>query len=510
MLGQIINNSRDVLAFIVLFGFTIFIHELGHFIMALRCGMVVDTFSIGFGPAIWKRKIRGVVYKIAWIPFGGYVALPQLDPSGMATIQGTGVGGETAEVGGLGAGKGQGTPDQEQQAEAPRNLPPVAAWKKILVSLSGCVGNMAFAVLLAWVIYLSPAVKSKEMSTQIGHVFTNSVAYQAGLRAGDEIVAVNGVKVSSWYDYSVECQLGGGDDKEIELTVRSNDGQKLVRLPVKESLLGIQAVDGVEKAMRCVVTGLMEGSAAEEAGIKAGDVILDFNGTPVAGSQHFIRLTGENGDQTVSLTVERDGQPVVLSVTPRFNATHGRPMIGVVFQPQDTYVAAWMMYTRPWDQIRSDMSGIARILRALVTPRESKQAAKGLGGPLLIFMALWAAIQTSFLNAIGFVRFLNVNLAILNLLPIPVLDGGHIVFSLWEGITRRRVHPTVVNVLINVFAVLLIGVMLLITYRDVLRWKLIRGLERKLEIEERATNAAPAGAGSETNSQAAGTQKTGE
>jgi regulator of sigma E protease len=84
MLRDVIHSGSDILAFIILFGFSIFVHELGHFLMALRCGMVVDTFSLGFGPAIWKRKIRGVIYKIGWIPFGGYVALPQLDPSGMA------------------------------------------------------------------------------------------------------------------------------------------------------------------------------------------------------------------------------------------------------------------------------------------------------------------------------------------------------------------------------------------------------------------------------------------
>ena len=83
-----IQGIADVIVLVALFGFTIFIHELGHFLVALRCGMVVDTFSIGFGPALWKRKIRGITYKIGWIPVGGYVALPQLDPSGMETIQG--------------------------------------------------------------------------------------------------------------------------------------------------------------------------------------------------------------------------------------------------------------------------------------------------------------------------------------------------------------------------------------------------------------------------------------
>ena len=88
MLGSIITNFRDVIALVFLFSFTIFVHELGHFLVALKCGMVIDVFSIGFGPAMWKKKVNGITYKIGWIPFGGYVALPQLDPSGMSSIQG--------------------------------------------------------------------------------------------------------------------------------------------------------------------------------------------------------------------------------------------------------------------------------------------------------------------------------------------------------------------------------------------------------------------------------------
>src|SRR5210317_1991058 len=115
---SIIKSLGDVLVLIVLFGITIFVHELGHFWVALKCGLVVDTFSIGFGPAIWKKKVNGVVYKIGWIPFGGYVALPQLDPSGMSHIQ-----------------------DGEGEQET-RELPPVAPWKRILVSVAGAGGNV--------------------------------------------------------------------------------------------------------------------------------------------------------------------------------------------------------------------------------------------------------------------------------------------------------------------------------------------------------------------------------
>ena len=154
-----------------------------------------------------------------------------------------------------------------------------------------------------------------------------------------------------------------------------------------------------------------------------------------------------------------------------------------------------MMYRRPLDQIRNDAAAIVRILKALVTPREARQAAGALGGPIMILTALWFSIQTSMLNAIGFLRFLNINLAILNLLPFPVLDGGHILFCAWEAVTRRKVHPRFVNVLVNVFAVLLIGVMLWISYRDLRQLvpRFIPGMGGDGGAQEEVVTNAPPG-----------------
>jgi regulator of sigma E protease len=179
--------------------------------------------------------------------------------------------------------------------------------------------------------------------------------------------------------------------------------------------------------------------------------------------------------------VLRGGEELVLTVTPELNEKARRLMVGVVLggsigvgllnDPLGIQVAdiimPWMQEKEPLAQLRSDAMGIFRLLKALVTPKSSKNVAGGLGGPVAIFATLWVAIKLGFLNAIGFLRFLNINLAILNLLPIPVLDGGHIVFATWEGITRRKVHPRVVAVLVNVFAVLLICAFVLLTVKDV-------------------------------------------
>jgi len=463
MFSTIIQNFSDVVALVLLFGVTIFVHELGHFLVALKCGMQVDTFSLGFGPAIWKKTIRGITYKIAWFPIGGYVALPQLDPSGMDSIQGS----------------GDGKPGK-------RSLPPIPAWKKILVSFSGAGGNVVFAFILAWIIFLSPEgeVDQPNTGTLIGYVDTNSPAYHQGVRVGDEILSVNGEAVKTWNDFILLCAFGADNAEGIVLALNSENAAKEVTVPTTNTEVDMPMVEGIGRSMLCVVDDVVPGGSAEAAGIEPGDIIKEFNGTKVSGTEHFVNLVKERPDVSTRILIERGGTLREMDVTPRYNEEAGRALVGVsVSSGMQNGAMQWMQYRRPLDQIKGDASGIVRILRALVTPREARQAAKGLGGPIMIFTALWMSIKISFLNAIGFIRFLNVNLAILNLLPIPVLDGGHIIFSLWEGITRRKISARLVNALVNVFMVLLLGVFILLSCRDVIRIpSLLKAFRARTEI----------------------------
>lgn len=456
---DIVTSFRDVIALILLFSFTIFVHELGHFLVALKCGMVIDVFSIGFGPAIWKKKVNGITYKVGWIPFGGYVALPQLDPSGMSSIQGENEDDKS---------------DNAKEETERRDLPEISPWKKILVSLAGATGNIILAVILAMVIWLSPGAVAYRGGTVVGGVNADSASYMAGLRKGDVILAVNRKPVGTWYDVSMESLLVGAD-KAVTVTVFRGDAQKDLELTlVEKEGSEIPVFDGVEKQQDpCLFASVIAGSPAEAAGLEPGDIVRTFDGVQVDCTDHFIDLVSERGGDAVSIVVERDGKLVEAVVTPEQDDELERALIGV--RPVGM-VLPWMQYKHPVKQVGSDASGIARLLKALVTPKEAPKAAKGLGGPVAIIATLWLSIKISLFNAIGFLRFLNVNLAILNLLPIPVLDGGHIMFSLWECVSRRKAHPKLVNALINVFAVLLIGVFVLLTFRDVDR--LFPGLKR--------------------------------
>jgi regulator of sigma E protease len=433
MIGAIISNIGAVLAVILLFGFSVFVHEFGHFIAARFCGLVVDVFSIGFGPAIWKRKTGDLTLRVGAIPFGGYVALPQLDPSGMESVQ-------------------------DGEGQTSRKLPPIAVWKKIVVSLSGAAGNVVFAVLLAWIVYLAdkPQMPGLE-GAMVGAVETSSPAWAGGLRPGDTVLNANGQEVKTWNDFIQICSL----NNTVDLRVRHSDGSEtgmVLETSTNANAFNIRMLEGIEQGSICKVGIVSPNSMAEKAGIKSGDVIKSFNGQVVAGRMHLIDMVQTREGQATPLTVERDGKQVELEVTPVMDPDLKRIRMGIEFA---------MGGATPMEQIKHDATGVLRILKALVTPEQAGNAAKSIGGPLSIFAAFWLYAKAGLLLLLGFARFVNVNLAILNLLPIPVLDGGHVVFALWEGITKRPPSEKVVRVLINGFAAILIGLIILLSFRDV-------------------------------------------
>lgn len=440
---------------LVLFGATIFVHELGHFLVARWCGMVIETFSIGFGPALWKRKVGGVVYKIGALPFGGYVALPQMDPGG-----------------------------EEREAEAdgePRvPAPPISPWKRIAVAAAGAVFNLVFALAIAVAVYLTAGSDGGDRASVIGYIATNSTAYAKGLRAGDRVLAVNGRAVSSWDDLIIGSALAD----EVALRLRDPAGaERTLSVPTEPMAGGGRTVPGIGKHSPCLIIGVTLGDPADAAGLKRRDTIASFAGEPVYSVDQLIDSIRRHSDQDVPVTVVRDGRNLDLKVRPRWNAENKRVMIGIEFNRFD-------LSMRPMDQMWAWASPVFRILKAFATPKESRHAVNAVGGPVYIFKMYWMAAQTGFLLALWLTGMLNVNLAILNLLPIPVLDGGHIMFALWEGVTRRPPGPKVTAMAHRVFAILLISLFVLITARDVKR--LFPGRAKPESAPTPAgTNAAP-------------------
>ena len=331
-----------IIACILLFSFAIFIHEFGHFLAAKLLGFQVDTFSIGFGPALWKKTIKGVEYRISAIPFGGYVALPQLDPAGTAGVQGS---------------QTEGDGDKKDGDAVP--VAPMANWKKIVVAFAGPFGNIVLAVVLAFVLSCASGARFGKLSAEIGDLVEDGPAAKAGMRVGDVVVSVNGNAVKTWPDLMTEIQIAG--------------------------------------------------------------------------------------ERAAEFVVERAGTNVVLTITPERDAVTGGCLIKALSTTNAARYAAWMPDRNPFQQLAWDAGSMARVLKALVTPKESGSTAKQLGGPVMIAEGLYRQVRHDGWDAIGFLRFLNVNLAVLNLLPIPVLDGGLILFSLIAIIFRRPVPRKVLE-----------------------------------------------------------------
>ncbi len=448
-----------VVMMLFLFGITIFVHEWGHFIVARKLGLVAETFSIGMGPALWKKEINGVVYKIGAFPVGGYVSLPQLDPEGMEKVQG----------------------DNEADRAA---LPEVSPWKKIAVAFAGPFCNIVFGIILAWIVYLASDLPTmEEQPAIVGMVSTNSTAYAEGIRTGDTIVQVNSKTVSNWTEFLVEGLLGVDKNQRIAVTVERNGQPQTFQLETvdPEDHEG-QLIEGVDQAIPCLLGAVTKDSPADLAGIKANDIVVAFDDIPVSDWNQFTDLVQAATNRTVNMAIVREGVQHDLSITPEYNEKFDRVMVGV---------GLGYFRMKPMDQIKSDAFMVFRVLKGLVTPKESGKVAKSLQGPVGIFKILWNALQIGFFAALGFVRLININLAVLNLLPIPVLDGGHICFALWEGITRRKIPTKVITTLVQIFAILLIGAMVFLSWRDAGGERLIQKLKHKAPAGQVEQQPAP-------------------
>ena len=348
-----------ILICVLFFSLAVAIHEFGHFIVALKLGLRVERFSIGFGPAIWKKTYKGVEYRIGLIWLGGYVSIPDLDPEGTKVLEGT-------------SEKGR------------RELP---VWKEFLVALAGPLMNIVLAIVLAIILSLIPSAHFGTLPAVIGETLQNGPAEIAGLKSGDRVLEVASHPVQSWSEMQTEVQISGGRPTEF--------------------------------------------------------------------------------------LVERGQEKIVLTITPTRDSTSGAYFIAALSQTNTNGSVSWMPARNPLRQLQWDMCSIVRVLKGLTTPKEIKATGSALGGPIMIAEGIYSAVRRDFWDGVGFLRFLNVNLAIINLLPIPVLDGGIILFCLIAMIMRRRVPSRIHSFLSMVFMYLLLCLMIVLIYRDTVRsWRI--------------------------------------
>jgi len=459
----ILNIIYVVLAVMLAFGASIFVHELGHFWVARKLGMKVDEFAVGFGPKIFGWKRNGVKYSLRGIPAGGYVALPQMI---------------TAEA---------------IEGKSEEQIPPAPPSHKILVALAGPFMNVVFAFAIATVIYfvglpvaVNPAV--------IGYVSPGSAEAKLGIREGDRIISVDGAKVKSWQDVMLHTIVARTN--VVPVAIEHDGAEQIYQLQTTtDNAVGLKLLN-LDPRDHPEIIEVMSGSAAEKGGLKQNDKIISFAGVPIASRDQFIDLIRKCGGQTNEVQVERDGKKMALSVTPTIDPTTKIGRIGVALGTDTTQVyIVQKPGPTPLEQMRDVFDKTFETLGALVHSKETGVGAKDLSGPIGIFSMLASQVNTDYRLALSFLVLLNINLAIINLLPIPVLDGGHILMAIIERIRRRPLHIKLVERVTTCFVVLLLSFYVYVTFFDIKRIPLFRAMFKgDVQIQQAAQpdDSAPA------------------
>jgi regulator of sigma E protease len=441
-------------AVLLLFGAAVFVHELGHFLVARWCGMKVLEFAIGFGPKVFSRIRNGIEYSWRWIPAGGFVKLPQM---------------VTAEA---------------LEGKAEEALPAAPPLAKILVAFAGPAMNMVFAFVLAIVIYFVglPVAVNPPL---IGHVEPDSDEYAKGIREGDLILQVDGRMVKSWQDVQLFAALARTNVLEVITERNAVRATNSLAATVNEAV-GLKMLN-LDPRDHPVVAQVQSGSPAQKAGLKEHDRFISFAGVPIVGQQQLVELITKRGGEPSKVVVQRGNETLTLSVTPRIiNAEKKIGRIGVGLTSDTTIVYRIMRPgPKPWDLMAEVWNNTVQTFAALLHHKQTGVGAKDLAGPVGILAMLAAWVNTDYRLALKFLVLLNVNLAILNLLPIPVLDGGHILLACVEKIRRRPINPKIIEYTTTAFAVLLISFMVYVTFFDVQRLPLFKSMFNKdVQIEQ--------------------------
>ena len=474
LLTSLLSNVWAVFLVIVLFGGSIFVHELGHFLAARRRGAHVERFSIGFGPAIWSRRGKdGVEYCVCWIPLGGYVLLPQLAD--------------------LGPSEGKVTSDVT-------TLPPISYATKMIVFVAGAVFNMLFAFALACIVWvIGQPVATSLSSTTIAEISATiktadgqevpSPAARAGLKSGDVITAVDGEPIATFNDIVEHLALSSGWDageRQTILTIRR--GSELLDIPTKP-IIGLNNGEkvrmiGFSPLQKLVVAQVAANSPAEKAGLKSDDQIVAVDQTPTLTYSRLVELLRAGPEKDIELTVLRAGKNQTLTVQRAKGAKDGTD-IGLLSLKSGLVYA----HPSPFAQIRDCVDKTFRYLWAQINPH-SDIGLSHLSGPIGIISNFVDASRSGLPFALWFTILVNVNLAIINLLPLPVLDGGQMLFATIGRLRGRMLPVNFILTAQSVFLVLLLSMMLYVSVFDVRR--IARDMKADRAERSEATSATPA------------------
>ncbi|WP_426151826.1 RIP metalloprotease RseP [Pseudomonas sp. DC3000-4b1] len=435
---------------LIALGVLVTFHEFGHFWVARRCGVKVLRFSVGFGTPLlrWSDK-QGTEYVVAAIPLGGYVKM--LDE-------------REAEV-------------PAEQREQAFNRKPVA--QRIAIVAAGPIANFLLAIVFFWGLAM---LGSQQVRPVIGAVESGSLAASAGLRAGQEIVEVDGEPVSGWSGVNMELVRRLGETGTLHIRVNEeNGGTSLHDLDLVAWLKGSEEPDPVHSlgirpwrpVLEPVLAEIEPKGPAHAAGLKSGDRLLALDGVALADWQQVVDAVRQRPDRSVVLQVERDGRALDIPVT---LARKGEGEAATGYLGAGVTPVAWpaeMLREVRYGLLDGAVEGMRRTWEMSVLTLDSLKkmlfgelSVKNLSGPITIAKVAGASAQSGLGDFLNFLAYLSISLGVLNLLPIPVLDGGHLLFYLIEWVRGRPVSDRVQGWGVQIGISLVVGVMLLALIND--------------------------------------------
>ena len=421
------------LPFVAVLGSVVLFHEFGHYVCAKAFGITVEVFSIGFGKKIVSFVRRGTEYRIAWIPLGGYVKL-----------------------------KGE-TPDESGAAPDPGDMTSRPRWQRFLVFVMGAVFNMITAFVLMTVVFFYgiPEPLFIDQPPVVGAVDMESPAAESDIRPGDLILSFDGEPVETWNDLYLGILLNPRQTKEIVL---ERDGRQLTTSLTIEADRNETGVRTLYPYPGVMVAGLQPGWPAEEAGLRQGDWIAAIDGVQMIGIQRLVETINAAAGRPLEFAVDREGERLTLTIIPRDDGGVGR----VGFAPSfPTTIRSYPLVESMRRSVSKNIEDMFIVFDVLGRALRGVLSIKTFSGPIDIIRISGAVARQGIVPLMQLAAFISLQLGIINLMPIPPLDGGHLFTITIEGIIRRDLPMQVKERMMQVGFVLLLLFMGTIIFFDI-------------------------------------------